>query len=233
MKHAFATLIALACSSLTPAQCEALNIAVSASDTAYVQLYHPGFFMFGATENTGGFENLCHWTVTTMAGAAVFDTVTTGAWADQSFALFEHGLSVDDSLLVELILTNPVEPLDCCMADTLVWVEDPVFNFGNWETASLNLGAACQAVGVTEVMPMKGWSVFPQPAGSHCRMRVPAGAVRIRVTGADGRAMAEFPVVGAVGDYSLSGLPAGLNFLSAWDAKGRLLGVERLLKVED
>jgi hypothetical protein len=64
-------------------------------------------------------------------------------------------------------------------------------------------------------------------------MHVPAGAVRISVTGADGRAIAEFPVVGAVGDYSLSGLPAGLNFLSAWDAKGRLLGVERLLKVKD
>lgn len=229
------TLIAVIAAAVTSqslvAQCSFLNIAVSASDSGYVQLYHPGFFMFGSTADTGGFENQCLWTVTTMDGTAVFDTLTTGAWADQSFVLFNHGLTVSDSMLVELTLSHPEEPMDCCMADTLVWVEDDFFNFGTWETASLNVGSDCMAsVGVHEVQRLSGISLFPQPAGDWCRVQAPREAVRLMIAAGDGRPVKEYTVFAVEADYPLTGLPAGLYFVTAWNAAGQLIGVERLVK---
>lgn len=233
MRTLTALILAAAVSPSLNAQCNFLNIAVSASDSGYVQLYHPGFFMFGSTTSTGGFDNQCHWTVTTLDGAAVFDTLTTGAWADQSFVLFHHGLTINDSMLVELILTHPDEPMDCCMADTLIWVEDDFFNFGNWETASLNVGTDCLAsVGVTEANGFSGITIFPQPAGASCRVRVPSTAVRLFIAGADGRPVLEFSPMAEEADYPLDGLTPGMYFITAWDATGRLIGVERLLKAD-
>ncbi len=232
MRHLASLLLFFALTTSGTAQCSALNIAVSASDTGYVQLYHPGFFMFGSTANDGGFGNQCHWTVTTMDGEAVFDTLTTGAWADQSFALFDHGLSVQDSMLVELILTHPEEPMDCCMADTLIWVEDDFFNFGSWETASLNLGADCSGLlAVEEAAPEV--AVYPQPARAVFRVRLPADATRLVLTGADGRTWAEFPVVASAAEYPLTGVPTGLYVVNAWNARGELVAVTRLMKVPD
>ena len=59
------------------AQCEFVGVSVSASDTGLVQLYHPGFFFFGATPNVGGYDNVWYWTIYDMEGKRLDKKVRT------------------------------------------------------------------------------------------------------------------------------------------------------------
>jgi hypothetical protein len=201
---------------LTPialqAQCDAVSIQVSSSDSAYVQLYHAGFFLFGADENTGGFDNVCSWTVTTMAGDVIHEAETTGAWADQSFMLFDHELTVADSMQVELRLSSPLEDEDCCIADTLVWVETeviPGFPFGNWEVLGQHVGQLCQANSISALSSTASLQIWPQPAAQFFSFDVPPTVRTLLIFDLRGKQLATFQASPGERSFDISGLPSG------------------------
>lgn len=213
------------------AQCEFLNLTVSASDSGYVQLYHPGYFMFGATENVGGFENQCFWTVRTMAGDILHEATTTGEWAEQSFLFFDHNLAVTDSMVAELVLSNPMEPMDCCMADTLVWVEDPIFEFGNWSVNSLNTGVLCQTS--TDLPPHLDASIrlFPQPTRGTFQLQAPASVQTLVLFNSSGRQVASFDATGSR-TFDISPFPDGLYLVQMLNGRQVPMAVQRLIKIQ-
>lgn len=97
-------------------QCSTVNISVSASDTSYVQLYHPGFFNIPS-----GFANVCDWEVTTFTGELVFENTTSGDAFEQGLVLFDHTVPITDSMKVTVAITNPIEGIICTISDTLYW----------------------------------------------------------------------------------------------------------------
>jgi hypothetical protein len=80
--------------------CEGVSITVNVGDTTLISLYHAGYFLFRATSNTGGHQNVCQWTVTSMDGTLIHEDVTTGIWEEQSFTLFETTVGIEDSMIV-------------------------------------------------------------------------------------------------------------------------------------
>ena len=206
-------------------QCEFVGISVSSSDSGYVQLYHPAFFLFGADENTGGFDNLCHWTVTTMDGDIVQDTITTGWWETQSFMLFDHTVSVTDSMQVSLTLTSPVEAQACCCMDTLVWAESEVVgsSFGNWAVLNpFNAGVHCDvtSVALTATGPTRP-SLFPQPATTHFTIASTAEIAEIWVYNLLGERVSVYSVHRRQQQFSVGHLPAGHYVVLTIDQFGR------------
>ena len=123
--------------------CEDISLTLAAADSNIVQLYHAGFFMFGATPNVGAYETVCEWTVVTLDGALVLDTTSTGDWAEQSFMTFSPNVELPATLLVDLVLTNPNVDFPCCISDTLAWVEGegPFGPTAEWEILSGSTGA--------------------------------------------------------------------------------------------
>lgn len=174
------------------AQCDSLGVLVSASDSNYVQLYHPGFFMFGATANVGGFDNVCFWTITDVDGNILHVAETAGDWENQSFMLFNHNIPVTDTLFVDLVLTSPLEDHNCCISDTLVWVETEVLGdviFGDWNTepGGWNFGMACNVSSVNAPPAMGTIQLSPQPATTSLRIEGLQGGESIQVFDATGR----------------------------------------------
>ena len=160
------------------AQCDFVGVSVSASDTALISLYHPGFFFFGATDNLGGYDNVCYWTIYDMDGAILHEAETSGDWGDQSFFLFEPGVPVTDSMRVEIVLTSPLEDYDCCVSDTLLWseTESPIGDnvWGDWsvETDGYTVGVECGgATAVVESEPTAAFSAYPNPSSGDVTIR--------------------------------------------------------------
>ena len=199
------------------AQCDAVNIDVSSSDSAYIQLYHAGFFLFGADENTGGFDNVCTWTVTTMAGDVIHEAETTGVWADQSFMLFDHELNVEDSMQVELRLSSPLEEQNCCVVDTLVWAETevmPGFVFGNWEVLGQHVGQPCQANSISNFPTSASAQIWPQPASQSFSLVVPPTVRTLLIFDLTGKLLATRATQSGQRSFDISNLPPG-TFLVA------------------
>lgn len=153
------------------AQCDFVGVSVSASDTSQVNLYHPGFFFFGATPNVGGFDNVCFWTIYDMEGNVLHEAETSGDWETQSFMLFEHSVPVTDSMRVEIVLTSPLEDFDCCVSDTLIWEEtqSPLGNsaWGDWSTETDGYTVGLECGGTTAVVgpnSTPAFSAYPNPS---------------------------------------------------------------------
>ena len=200
------------------AQCDSLGVLVSASDSNYVQLYHPGFFMFGATANVGGFDNVCFWTITGVDGNIIHEAETAGDWENQSFMLFNHDIPVTDTLFVDLVLTSPLEDHDCCISDTLVWVETEVLGevaFGDWNTepGGWNFGMACNVSSVNAPPAMDAIQLSPQPASASLRIEGLQGGEFIQVFDATSR---ECPGVtmNDRGTLDIQHLPSGVYILT-------------------
>lgn len=207
------------------AQCDSLGVLVSASDSTYVQLYHPGFFMFGATANVGGFDNVCFWTITDVDGNIIHEAETAGDWENQSFMLFNHDIPVTDTLFVDLVLTSPLEDHDCCISDTLVWVETEVLGevaFGDWNTepGGWNFGMACNVSSVNAPPAMDTIHLSPQPATTSLRIEGLLGGESIQVFDATGR---ECPGVTMDdrGTLDIQHLPSGVYILTVTSENGQ------------
>ena len=207
------------------AQCDSLGVLVSASDSNYVQLYHPGFFMFGATANVGGFDNVCFWTITDVDGNIIHEAETAGDWENQSFMLFTHDIPVTDTLLVDLVLTSPLEDHDCCISDTLVWVETEVLGdviFGDWNTepGGWNLGTACTLSSVNMPPAVEAIQLVPQPASASLRIEGLQGGESIRVLDATGRECLGVPLNDR-GTLDIQHLPSGVYILTVTTENGQ------------
>lgn len=197
---------------IVQAQCDAVSIQVSSSDSSYVQLYHAGFFLFGATENVGGFETVSSWTVSTMSGDVIHEAETTGAWAVQSFMLFDHELTVADSMRVELRLSSPLEEFDCCMVDTLAWAETelvPGVVFGNWEVLGEHVGQSCQAHSISNLRSFASLQIWPQPASQSFSIDVPQGVRTLHICDLTGKQLATFAATPGRRSFDISKLPSG------------------------
>lgn len=212
--------------------CEEISLSVSSQDTAYVQLYHPGFFIFGATENLGGIETLCEWSVSTTDGAEVHTAVTTGEWADQSFTFFEHDVPLSDSMHVELILTNPNAASPCCISDTLVWREDEIIPnvfIGSWAFIGNHPGADC-AVSQTTQPEFDQILLHPQPASDVLRLTNAAGIESAMVFDTSGQLIAKFDVHPVESVWNISHLDDGYYIVLLLDASGRRAASMPLIK---
>jgi hypothetical protein len=111
-------------------QCSDVSISISSSDTSYVQLYHAGLFLIDS-----GYANICEWEVTTFDGSVVHQDTTSGLFEEQSFSLFNHLVPISDSVVVNLVITNPIIGITCSITDTLIWEEIEVLPgsfIGNW-----------------------------------------------------------------------------------------------------
>lgn len=212
--------------------CEEISLSVSSQDTGYVQLYHPGFFIFGATENLGGFETLCEWSVSATDGAGIHTAVTTGEWADQSFTFFEHDVPLSDSMHVELILTNPNAPSPCCITDTLVWRENEIIPnvfIGSWTFIGNHLGADC-VVSQTTQLEFDQILLYPQPASDVLRLTNAAGIESAMVFDTSGQLIAKFDVHQVESVWNINHLDDGYYILLLLDASGRRAASMPLIK---
>lgn len=220
------------------AQCEFVGVSVSASDTGLVQLYHPGFFFFGATPNVGGYDNVCYWTIYDMEGDVLHEAETSGEWETQSFMLFEHDVPVTDSMRVEIVLTSPLEDFDCCVSDTLIWEEtqSPLGNsaWGDWstETDGYTEGVECGGgTAVKEGVAGSRLKVYPQPVDGAFRMEGLRGGETVTILNAAGRKVAVIPVVSPQQSFDTPDLPEGLYFVRVATGSLNRGEVHRLLKV--
>ena len=220
-------LLLLVLGSIVPlhAQCDSLGVLVSASDSNYVQLYHPGFFMFGATANVGGFDNVCFWTITDVDGNIIHEAETAGDWENQSFLLFNHDIPVMDTLFVDLVLTSPLEDHDCCISDTLVWVETEVLGdviFGDWNTepGGWNFGMACNVSSVNAPPAMETIQLSPQPASASLHIEGLQGGESIQVLDATGRECLGMPMNDR-GALDIQHLPSGVYILTVTTENGQ------------
>ena len=228
-------LLVLLLGSIVPlhAQCDSLQVLVSASDSTSVQLYHPGFFMFGATANVGGFDNVCFWTISDVEGNVLHEVETAGDWENQSFMLFNHDIQVTDILVVDLVLTSPHEDHDCCISDTLVWVETEVLGeviFGDWSTepGGWNPGMACNVSAVNTPPAMAAIQLSPQPASASLRIDGLQGGESIKVMDATGRECTGVSLDDR-GTLDVQHLPSGVYILTVASENGRG-GSQRFLK---
>ena len=217
------------------AQCEFVGVSVSASDTGLVQLYHPGFFFFGATPNVGGYDNVCFWTIYDMEGSVLHEAETSGDWESQSFMLFEHAVPVTESMRVEIVLTSPLEDFDCCVSDTLIWEEtqSPLGNsaWGDWntETDGYTVGVECATSAIEIEHEAETIQLYPQPAGAFVRINGLNGQESVRLFDALGREWPISPALNPGGRLDVQHLPSGLYFLAVLGKEGAAV-TKRLIK---
>lgn len=212
--------------------CEEISLSVSSQDTGHVQLYHPGFFIFGATENLGGFETICEWSVGTTDGEVIHEAVTTGEWADQSFTLFEHDVSLSDSMLVELILTSPNAASPCCIVDTLVWQENEIIPnvvIGGWTVLGNYSGADCISSQTSQI-DVAHINLFPQPASDVVRLTNATGIESAIVFDLTGQLVARFEAQATQSTWNISHLDDGRYIVLLLDATGRRAASTPMLK---
>lgn len=211
--------------------CDAVSISVSSSDSTYVQLYHAGFFLFGATENVGGFSNVCYWTATTMDGETLHEAETAGEWETQSFMYFEHNLAVTDSIIVDLVITSPLEEFDCCMTDTLIWEEAVSGTYGNWSVEDFNAGVHCDSsTGIETHIENASLSIYPQPAQHYFQLtNLPMNAMLI-VFDLSGKQVLSMNAGNPSATYDISSLQKGIYFVQVFDEQKAKLATLRLLK---
>ena len=208
------------------AQCEFVGVSVSASDTAQVNLYHPGFFFFGATPNVGGYDNVCYWTIYDMEGNVLHEAETSGDWETQSFMLFEHDVPVTDSMRVEIVLTSPLEDFDCCVSDTLIWDEtqSPSGNsvWGDWstETDGYTEGVECATSTIEVESKVETIQLYPQPAEEFVRIDGLNEPESFRLFDALGHEWPISPALGSGGSLDVRHLPSGLYFLTIFQRGG-------------
>lgn len=227
MKKIFAILPLLFVVTGTRAQCSAMDISVSFSDTTQIQLYQPGFFLLDS-----GYANVCDWTVTTFDGTVVHQATTSGLFPDQSFTIFTHSVPITDSMLVSLVITNPVTNAVCTLIDTLFWEETEILPgsfIGNWAILSTDGGIA---TGVPDPGSIDApFVIYPVPSADHLFIAgMPAGSSLSFCT-LDGAIVAAYTSVANGARVELSGLASGVYIARSTDERGRMLGAQRIIKL--
>lgn len=227
MKNLYALVALFLASSTIHAQCENMDVSISSSDTSYVQLYHPGFFILPS-----GFANECEWQVTTTSGDIVFETTTSGAAFEQGLVLFEHTVPITDSMFVTLVISNPVSGLTCLITNTLYWEETEVFPgsfVGNWNVIGFNPGIST-AVNEGRSANAGDFVLFPSPAANHLRIEAPTSTAALSIwstTGALVRSEANFMTSEPL---DVSDLQPGIYFVGLQDEQGVALGMRKFIK---
>jgi hypothetical protein len=212
--------------------CEDIGVTLTASDSNLVQLYHAGFFIFGATPNVGAYETVCEWTVVTLDGEMVLDTTSTGDWAEQSFMTFSPNLELPATLLVDLVLTNPNVDFPCCISDTLAWVEGegPFGPTTDWEILSGSMGVPCET-SLVEFAQLNQPRLFPMPVTDRIKLSKPTGIAHLAVYDLTGRPVDILQVNSTRYEWDVSHLGHGGYVVQMIDFQGDVIHIQRLLKL--
>ncbi|MCU0319180.1 MAG: T9SS type A sorting domain-containing protein [Flavobacteriales bacterium] len=227
MKQLYIIVSFFLASSVAFGQCQFVDVSVSSSDTSYVQLYHPGFFLLPS-----GNANVCEWEVTTASGEIVFETTTSGAAFEQGSVLFDHTVPITDSMFVNLLISNPVSGLTCLITNTLYWEETevlPSIFIGNWNVIGFNPGVAT-AVDEAGISAERDFALFPSPAMDHLRIDAPRSVYALTIwsaTGALVHSEANFMTSQPI-DVSL--LQPGIYFVGLQDERGVNRGMQKFIK---
>lgn len=227
MKHLYTVVALLLASSASFGQCQNVDVSVSSSDTGYVQLYHPGFFLLPS-----GNANVCDWEVTTASGALVFDTTTSGGAFEQGLVLFDHTVPITDSMFVTVVISNPVSGLTCLMTNTLYWEETEVFPgifVGNWNVTGFNPGVAT-AVDGPGADTESGFTLFPSPAQDQVRIEAPGSSYVLSIVNATGVLVHREVNFMTSQPLDVTRLQPGVYIVDLQDERGVSLGMRRFVK---
>ena len=227
MKNLYTVVAFLLASSASLGQCENMDVSISSSDTSYVQLYHPGFFILPS-----GFANECAWQVTTTSGDIVFETTTSGDAFEQGLVLFDHTVPITDSMFVTVVISNPVSGLTCLITNTLYWEETEVFPgifVGNWNVIGFNPGIAT-AVDEGTAANAGDFILFPSPAADQLRIEAPRGTYALTIRSTTGALVHSEANFMTSQPLDVSQLEPGIYFVGLQDGQGVSLGMRKYIK---
>ncbi|MCZ4410452.1 T9SS type A sorting domain-containing protein [Cryomorphaceae bacterium 1068] len=231
MKKIIASIILVSATLFANGQCSSMGLSVSASDTAYVQLYHPGFFLIPS-----GFANTCEWEVTTFSGEVVFQDATSGDAFEQGQVLFDHMVPITDSMEVTVAITNTIEGIICTVTDTLFWKETEVLPgifIGNWDV--LNIVGGVEEV-LTSTAHYGGedndFKVFPSPFDTYFQIEGSQDLYSLSLLNLSGQVIESYASVSLLEKVDVSHLPAGMYFVQFLSADRSSYGVKRMVKAK-
>jgi hypothetical protein len=211
-------------------QCSEVSIQISASDTAYVQLYHAGIFLIPS-----GLDNFCEWEVTSFSGDSVFQGTTTGQWSEQSFVLFDHSIPITDSMKATLIITNNTAGISCTIKDTLYWNETEVLPgsfIGNWEVLSSNGGVEEEIITSTAINTEdESFELFPSPAYDHFQIMGDQELYSFTIFDSNGQILATHNNISRLEKVDISNYSPGMYFVQFRDENNKTKGVKKILKM--
>jgi hypothetical protein len=231
MKKIIASIILTTATIVAYGQCSSMGVSVSSSDTAFVQLYHPGFFLIPS-----GFANTCEWEVTTFSGELVFEDATAGDAFEQGLVLFEHTVPITDSMEVTVAITNTIEGIICTVTDTLFWKETEVLPgifIGNWDV--LNIIGGVEEV-LTSTSEYGGetddFKVFPSPCETYFQIEGRQDLYSLSILNLSGQVIDSRANVSRLEKVDVSHLPAGMYFVHIQSADRSSHGVQRMVKAK-
>lgn len=210
-------------------QCSTVSVQISSSDTSYVQLYHAGFFNIPS-----GFANICEWEVTTFSGEIVYQDITSGDAFEQGLVLFDHSISISDSMKATIVITNKIEGTICTMNDTLYWKETEILPgsfIGNWDVLSSNGGVEETITSSFEIeSESKAVKIFPSVTHDYIHIESRQEFYSFIIVDSNGRILETFDKIKARQKVDITALPIGLYFVQIWDEINMYLGTKKIVK---
>lgn len=229
MKKFIAFLIFASAHLISHAQCSAVTVQVTFSDTTTVQLFHPGFSILPS-----GFDNICDWEVTFFGGDIIHQETTSGGFNDQTSITFNHSVPITDSMKVTLLITNPTEGFTCTIEDTLYWKEIEVLPgsfIGDWAVLSSNGGVEGEITTATKRPGRaKKLKLFPSPAHDHFCIDGKQDAYSFSLLNVNGQPLGSYSDIPRGKKVDLSHYPSGLYFVQFRDEWNRNTGIKKIIK---
>lgn len=203
-------------------QCSTVVVQISSSDTSYVQLYQAGFFNIPS-----GFDNVVEWEVTDFAGELIHEDETSGSSTDQSTTLFDHEVSIEDSMKVTIVITNETEGIICTMNDTLIWEETEVIPgsfIGNWSVLSSNGGVEEEIItSIHSIEEDVDFKIIPSLVHRQFRIEGDFENFSLHILNANGELVLNQKNIKHHEEIDIAHLQAGIYFIKLFDNKNRFL----------
>lgn len=228
MKNYLALLLFTFCTLNLTGQCSSVGISISSSDTSYVQLYHAGFFNIPS-----GFANTCGWEITSFTGELIHEEITSGAFEDQSFMLFNHDVPLTDSMRVSLVITNDTAGIICTILDTLFWSETEVIPgsfIGNWEVLSNNVGIEEGIISsLYSFTDEDNIKVFPSPTNNSFYVKGDRNTYSFSIVNLSGQTLSTYVNIDSQETIDVSYLSSGVYLINFENTKNRYLSSQKLI----
>jgi len=211
-------------------QCSTVAVQISAQDTTYVQMCHAGFFNIPS-----GIDNVCIWEVTDFWGEIIHQDTTSGASNDQSTSLFNHMISIQDSMKATIVITNETEGIICSMSDTLYWREDEVIPgsiIGYWDVLSSNGGTEEDISTSTKlVVTNQNIEINPSLVKDFFTIKGDIDTFSLNIFDASGQFMRSFKKLHAAENIDISRFSKGIYFLQIKDENSQTINVKKIVKI--